>query len=71
MATGELGEQVAVAVQGPRGRGAAELGLDRHGPEILRPRERRPPRMANATGRWARGRTPEEVLGWAKLWQKR
>jgi transposase-like protein len=23
--------------------------LDRHGPEILRPRERRPPRMANAT----------------------
>jgi hypothetical protein len=23
------------------------------------------------TGRWTRGRTPEEVLGKAKLWQRR
>jgi hypothetical protein len=23
------------------------------------------------TGRWTKGRTPEEVLGKAKLWQKR
>ena len=37
--------------------------LDRHGPEILRPRERRPPRMANATSVLVEQRVVAFALG--------
>lgn len=37
--------------------------LDRHGPEILRPRERRPPRMANATSPLVEQRVVASALG--------
>jgi transposase len=37
--------------------------LDRHGPEILRPRERRPPRMANATSPLVEQRVVAFALG--------
>jgi hypothetical protein len=37
--------------------------LDRHGPEILRPRERRPPRMANATSPLIEQRVVAFALG--------
>jgi transposase len=37
--------------------------LDRHGPEILRPRERRPPRMANQTSVLVEQRVVAFALG--------
>ncbi len=37
--------------------------LDRYGPEILRPRERRPPRMANATSALVEQRVVAFALG--------
>jgi Homeodomain-like domain len=37
--------------------------LDRHGPEILRPRERRVPRMANATSPLVEQRVVAFALG--------
>jgi transposase len=37
--------------------------LDRHGPEILRPRERRPPRMANTTSPLVEQRVVAFALG--------
>jgi hypothetical protein len=37
--------------------------LDRYGPEILRPRERRPPRMANATSVLVEQRVVAFALG--------